>query len=35
MDRRSFLGSAILAQAAQIPLPPASEKVASGTGEVS
>jgi LmbE family N-acetylglucosaminyl deacetylase len=35
MDRRTFLGSAIMAQAAQIPLPPASEKVASGTGEVS
>src|SRR6266545_2246904 len=35
MDRRSFLGSAIMAQAEQIPLPPASEKVASGTGEVS
>ena len=35
MDRRSFLGSALMAQAAQIPLPPANEKVASGAGEVS
>src|ERR1041384_4553970 len=36
MQRRQFLGSAAaLAQAAQTPLPPASEKVASGAGEVS
>src|SRR5919206_1583961 len=36
MDRRHFLGSAAaLAQAAQTPLPPADEKVASGAGEVS
>src|SRR5688572_12173748 len=35
MDRRSFLGSAMLAQAAQVTLPPANEKVASGAGEVS
>jgi LmbE family N-acetylglucosaminyl deacetylase len=35
MDRRSFLGTAMMAQAAQIPLPPANEKVASGAGEVS
>src|SRR6266540_188621 len=35
MDRRSFLGSAVMAQAAQVALPPANEKVASGAGEVS
>src|SRR5213594_418187 len=35
MDRRTFLSSALLAQAGQFPLPPANEKVASGTGEVS
>jgi LmbE family N-acetylglucosaminyl deacetylase len=33
MDRREFLGSAMMAQAAQIPLPPANDKVASGAGE--
>jgi LmbE family N-acetylglucosaminyl deacetylase len=36
MDRRQFLGSAVaMAQSAQIPLPPADEKVSSGAGEVS
>jgi LmbE family N-acetylglucosaminyl deacetylase len=36
MQRREFLGSAAaMAQSAQTPLPPADEKVASGTGEVS
>src|SRR5512133_2506512 len=36
MDRRKFLGSTMaMAQAAQIPLPPGDEKVASGAGEVS
>ncbi len=36
MDRRQFLGSAAaMAQSAQIPLPPADEKVSSGAGEVS
>ena len=32
---KKFLGTAVMAPAAQIPLPPANEKVASGTGEVS
>ena len=35
MHRRSFLGATMLAQTAQIVLPPADEKVASGVGEVS
>ena len=36
MDRRQFLGSAVaMAQSAQIPLPPADEKISSGAGEVS
>ena len=36
MDRRHFLGSAVaLAQSSQMPLPPVSEKVFSGAGEVS
>ncbi|MBI3682598.1 MAG: PIG-L family deacetylase [Acidobacteria bacterium] len=36
MHRRQFFGTtAAIAQAAQTPLPPASEKVASGAGEVS
>src|SRR5206468_11841567 len=35
MDRRQFLGAAAMAQAAQLPLPPANEKTASGAGEVS
>src|SRR5262252_6072918 len=35
MDRRRFLGATMLTQAAQIVLPPADEKVASGAGEVS
>ena len=36
MDRRQFLGSAVaMAQTAQMPLPPADEKLISGAGEVS
>jgi LmbE family N-acetylglucosaminyl deacetylase len=33
MDRRQFLESAMIAQAAQVALPPANDKVASGAGE--